>query len=354
MIDTPSRPAAAGATRRNATVLPQISRTDVLPDSQRPIDVTAIIVNYNTAHLLDRAIGLLRESAAGLSLQLSIVDNASRDGSADYIRDHYADGVDCDFVANPANVGFGRANNQMLASARGRYILLLNTDAFVEPETLSRTVAYMDAHPKAGVLGVRLVGSDGILQPSCRYFPTPWNSFLFRSGLYRRFTSTRMVDDMDWDHASVRRCDWVPGCYYLVRREVVDRVGLFDPRYFMYFEEVDHCRAVKAAGYDVIYFPDTTVVHVGGESAKSDAALTASGRQISAFQVESELLYFRKHHGRLGLAFHVLASLLIDLARGGWHTLRDRASRAFSVQWKAARTWLSLLRRTRFGAQATH
>jgi N-acetylglucosaminyl-diphospho-decaprenol L-rhamnosyltransferase len=315
-----------------------------------PVDVTAIIVSYNTAHLLEQAIGLLKESAAGMTLQISIVDNASRDGSVALIHQRFAD---CDFIANTANVGFGRANNQMLASARGRYVLLLNTDAFVEPQTLHKTVEFMDQNPRCGVLGVRLEGRDHVLQPSCRYFPTPWNSFLVRTGLNRVFTSARLVDDMGWDHASVRECDWVPGCYYLVRREVIEEVGLFDPRFFLYYEEVDHCRAVKAAGWKVVYFPHTTVIHIGGESAKSDGRLTSSGGQIAELQVESELLYFRKHHGWSGLLAHLALKLLADVALVVKALLRQRAVGILRAQWRDWVVWSKLLRRTRWGVQAT-
>ena len=277
------------------------------------MDLTAIIVNYNTGYLLDKSIGALRAASAGFQLQVVVVDNASRDDSLHVLREKFSD---CDIVESPQNVGFGRANNQALSLARGRYMLLLNTDAFVALDTLHKTLAYMEANPQCGVLGVKLVGRDGVLQPSCRYFPTPWNVFLARAGLGRFFPGSRLVDDMRWDHASVRECDWVPGCYYLVRRGVLDAVGLFDPRYFLYYEEVDHCRTVKAAGWQVVYYPHTTVVHIGGESAKSDSALTQSGRQISALQIESELLYFRKHHGVTGLCLamvleHVAAAVLV-------------------------------------------
>ena len=241
-----------------------------------------------------------------------MVDNASRDGSVDILRTRYPN---VELIENPTNVGFGRANNQALPRIRGRYVVLLNTDAFVAPDTLQKTVDFMEAHPRCGVLGVKLVGRDGALQPSCRYFPTPWNVFLARTGLKRFFPGTRLVDDMSWDHASVRECDWVPGCYYLVRREVIERVGLFDPRYFLYYEEVDHCRAVRRAGWSVMYYPFTKVVHTGGESAESEGPLTTCGRQIFAQQIESELLYFRKHYGRIGLLFaFILASLVIPLS----------------------------------------
>jgi N-acetylglucosaminyl-diphospho-decaprenol L-rhamnosyltransferase len=317
---------------------------------QGAVDVTVIVVNYNTASLLEPSIRPLQASAGGLGLQVSIVDNASRDDSAALIAERFPG---CDFVANSVNVGFGRANNQMLASARGRYVLLLNTDAFVGPDTLRSTVEFMDRHPDYGVLGVRLVGRDGSLQPSCRYFPTPWNSFLLRTGLERFFPGTRPIDDMHWDHASTRECDWVPGCYYLVRRATIDQVGLFDPRFFLYFEEVDHCRTVKAAGWKVVYFAHTTVVHIGGESAKSDSTLTSSGRQISDLQVESEFLYFRKHHGRMGLATHIGLTLLGDLIVGAKDLLRARAGGGLHGQWRAWRTRLTLLRRTAWGVSPT-
>lgn len=307
------------------------------------VDVTVIIVNYNTKELLRPCIDALRQGAGGHRLQIVIVDNDSRDGSADLLRAEYAE---CELLFNTSNVGFGRANNQAAARSRGRYVLLLNTDAFVARDTLDRTVRYLDEHPACALLGARLVGRDGDLQPSCRYFPTPWNEFLVRVGLARFFPSTRLVDDMTWDHATPRECDWVPGCYYLVRRQVVDQVGLFDPRFFLYYEEVDHCRAVKAAGWKVVFFPDATVVHIGGESAKSDAALTSAGRQISALQIESSLLYFRKHHGRAGLWLNLVLVTFADALLAAKWLVRHRMWRGVGPYWAHARTTWSLWRKT--------
>ena len=314
------------------------------------IDVTAIIVNYNTRALLRPCVDALRAGATGLRLQIVIVDNGSRDGSAAVLRSEFGD---CELLINTDNVGFGRANNQALALARGRLLLLLNTDAFVAPDSVTRTVRYLDEHPRCALLGARLVGRDGTLQPSCRYFPTPWNEFLARAGLARFFPRTALVDDMGWDHASPRECDWVPGCYYLVRRSVVDQVGLFDPRFFLYYEEVDHCRAVKAAGWQVMYCPHSTVVHIGGESAKSDAELTSSGRQISALQIESGLLYHRKHHGRLGLCLAVVLETFADLLLALKWLLRRRTLRGAGVYWAHAATTWSLLRRTGWARHPT-
>lgn len=288
-----------------------------------------LIVNFNTASLLPAMFEACRLAARNLEVRYWVVDNASQDNSVVVLREQFPY---AGLEVNGQNVGFGRANNQLLPHVTGDYVLLLNTDAFVAPDTLERTLAHMQANPACGVLGVKLVGREGDLQPSCRYFPTPWNLFLTRTGLGRLFPGMRMVDDMAWDHTSVRECDWVPGCYYLVRRAVLEQVGLFDPRFFLYYEEVDHCRRVKAAGWQVIYFPDTTVIHVGGESAKSVGKLSDSGRQLSALQVESELLYFRKHGGWPSLIQHVCLTaigtayvMLKDaLKRRGWAAVRQR------------------------------
>jgi GT2 family glycosyltransferase len=314
------------------------------------VDVSVIVVNYNTAHLLAEMFAALAAGRGALVLQIIVVDNASRDNSVDVLRAKFPD---VELIVNTVNVGFGRANNQALARVRGRYVLLINTDAFVAPDTLPLTVAYMDAHARCGVLGVKLVGRDGALQPSCRYDPTPWNLFLAATGMGRFFPRTRLVDDMTWDHASVRECDWVPGCYYLVRSEVIARVGLFDPRFFMYYEEVDHCRAVRKAGFDVIFYPFSQVVHLGGESAASDAAVTRAGRQISALQIESELLYFRKHDGMTGVFAAVSLAMLADAINAAKGLFKRLDTERVAASARHGWTTLTLLFKTALASRPT-
>jgi N-acetylglucosaminyl-diphospho-decaprenol L-rhamnosyltransferase len=315
-------------------------------------DVSVLVVNYNTERLLTPMWDALMTARRNLQLQVIVVDNASRDGSVNLLR---ADPrfASADLIINQTNVGFGRANNQCVPTAQGRYLLLLNTDAFVSPETLQTTVAFMDAHPKHGVLGVQLIGSDGKAQPSCRYFPTPWNQFLARSGFSRFFPSVKMVDDLDWDHGSPRECDWVTGCYFLIRREVVDSVGLFDPRYFLYCEEVDLCRRVKQAGWGVVFFNGTKVIHLGGESAKSEGPLTPGGQQISALQIESEMLYFRKHNGIKGVVTYVLLAWLSDFIDASKGLIKGRGLLGLKVIGQNARAVGSTLFKTRLGTTPT-
>lgn len=317
-------------------------------------DVSVIIVSYNTQHLLQEAVEKLDSAANGLIVQRIFVDNNSSDQSVAVIRHEFSNDR---LIVNTTNVGFGRANNQALPFVNGRYVLLLNTDAFVAPDTLRKTVAYMDAHPRCGILGVRLEGRDGLLQPCARYFPTPWNTFLQRTGLNIVFKSVQLIDDLDWDHGSVRACDWVVGCYYLVRKEVIEQVGLFDPRYFLYFEEVDHCFAAKKAGWDVVFYPHTTVVHIGGESAKSVGEITKGGRQLEGIQVESELLYFRKNLGLPLCILHLLLSFLAAM----YVTLKQliKAARAgrrpagIASPWQHAVMVSRLFWRTQWATTAT-
>lgn len=318
--------------------------------AEQPPLVDVLVVNYNTASLLQPMFSACEVATEGLRARYWVVDNASRDDSVLVLREQFPD---VGLEVNSQNVGFGRANNQLLKHVQGDYVLLLNTDAFVAPDTFRKTLAYMPANPQCGVLGVKLLGRDGALQPSCRYFPTPWNTFLARTGLSRFLPRTQMVDDMAWDHASVRECDWVPGCYYLIRREVIDQVGLFDPRFFLYYEEVDHCKRVKAAGWQVVYYPDTSVVHIGGESAKSDSAISESGRQISALQIESEMLYFRKHHGLSGLWFHLVLTALGDGYLVVKDLLKGRGKRSMALHWRHLSQTVRLCLQTQWAAHPT-
>jgi N-acetylglucosaminyl-diphospho-decaprenol L-rhamnosyltransferase len=299
------------------------------------MDLSVILVSYNTAETTLKALRHLFVSDHALEMEVVVVDNASKDGSAEAIARAYPD---IPIVKNAVNVGFGRANNQALDLVKGRYLLLLNTDAFVGAQTIASTVGYMEQHPSCGVLGAKLVGGDGKLQPSCRYFPTPWNLFLMESGMGRFFKGVQMVDNMAWDHDSVRSCDWVPGCYYLVRREVVDRVGLFDPVFFMYCEEVDHCHATKKAGWEVTYFPEP-VVHLGGESAKTEGDISKQGRQLAPLQIESEFIYFRKNMGLAG----VVARLLLATTANAMGLIKNsvRLAPVSVLQSHFSQSWLT-------------
>ena len=313
-------------------------------------DLCVVLVNYNTAHLLERCIGQVRSASRGLAVRVVIVDNASRDGSANFIREHLPD---CVLIANATNVGFGRANNQALEFCNSPYVLLLNSDAFVFPDTLAKSVAYLNAHPRCGVLGVRLMNEADQGWYTGRDFPSPWRNFLLQVGLARMPDTTPLPHDALAPTGETWFCDWVVGCYYMVRREVIQQVGLFDPRYFLYFEEVDHCRAVKRAGWTVECLATARAIHIGGGSAESEGELTAGARQISALQIESELLYFRKHNGLAGLLATVSLALLGDAIRALKWVLKGRSFGGAAVYLRNAALVCRLALKTRLGTTAT-
>ena len=314
------------------------------------VDLSIVVVNYNTCHLLAELFASIARATQGLSLQVIVVDNASTDRSVEHLQ---KSAYPIELVLNQKNVGFGRANNQALPLVRGRHVLLLNTDAFVSQDTLTKTVAWMDEHPACGVLGVKLIGRDGALQPSCRYRPTVVNIFLNKTGFGKWLPFVKAVDDMTWAHDAVRECDWVPGCYYLIRREVLRTVGLFDPRFFMYYEEVDHCIRVQQAGWKVFFYPFTQVVHIGGESAKSVAEISKTGRQISALQMESEWLFVRKHHGLWGLWAHLALLVLADLIQLAKDLIKRRCGAVALQNLARMRAAWTILNKTRWGMVPT-
>lgn len=259
-----------------------------MPDD--PIDISAIIVSYNTREMTLECLRTLHTDLAGTRAEIFVVDNASTDNSADAIRDAFPHAI---VIANTQNAGFGAANNQAMAQARGRYLLLLNSDAFVKPGAVQALVAYLDAHPKTAIAGPRLLNKDGSLQVSCFRYPSPgraWCENLWLSTLFR--THGRIGDYRRWPHDREREVDWVIGACLLVRREAYARVGGFDERFFMYAEETDWQARIRDAGWKIAFTPAAQVTHLGGASG-------SAGPNPHFF--ESLDRYEYKHHGATGL-----------------------------------------------------
>jgi len=277
-----------------------------------------IVISFNTRDLLRECLSTLQREARGLSYETIVVDNASRDDSADMVA---AEFPEMRIIRSKINLGFAAANNLAFKVARGRYVVLLNSDAFLRPNALRDSIARMDSNPRAGLAGGRLVGRDGSFQPSARMYPSLLNNFLTMSGLAANYPHSRLLGRMDrtWaDPLAPAQVDWVPGAYSIIRRSVLDRIGFFDERFFFYCEEVDLCRRIKAAGSEVWYWPDIEVVHLGGESAKTVKNQRISpSSQLELWRMRSGLLYFRKHHG----AYGAWSTMLLE---SWWHRLRAR------------------------------
>jgi GT2 family glycosyltransferase len=275
--------------------------------SSYPYAVSVIVVSFNTRDLLRECLqSILAECARlpqGLSAEVLVVDNASGDGSPEMVaREFSTSRIPVRLIRSHVNLGFGAANNLVLNKAEGRYPVLLNSDAFFHPGALRLAVEHMDANPDAGIGGARQVGRNGSWQPSARSFHSIWHAALVLTGLSARFPRSRIfgAPDRTWaDPLQPARVDWVPGSFLILRREALLKTGLFDPAFFLYYEEVDLCRRMKAAGYRVYYWPDIVVTHIGGESSRQLPSLkfSESDLQVVLWRMRSTLLYYRKHHG---------------------------------------------------------
>lgn len=281
--------------------------------SAYPFDLSIVVVSFNTRELLRECLTSLLAECDRLpqpaTAEIFVVDNASRDGSAemvaaDFVPLTHAPGsrVSICLIASDVNLGFGAANNLALEQARGRYLVLLNSDAFFHPGSLARAVAHMDANTATGIGGARLVSRDGAWQPSARRFHSIACDAMVMTGLSYRYPHSRIfgAPDRTWaDPATPADVDWVPGAFSILRRAALAKAGLFDPAFFLYYEEVDLCRRIKAAGYTISYWPEIVVTHIGGESSRqlSSLAFSATAAQVVKWRMRSTLLYYRKHHG---------------------------------------------------------
>jgi GT2 family glycosyltransferase len=271
------------------------------------ITASIIVVSFNTRDLLRECLTSLREECTrlpeGVSAEILVVDNGSPDGSADMVAAEFSgSGVPVRLIRSDVNLGFGVANNRAIEVAQGRYLVLLNSDAFFHSGALARALAHMEADASAGVGGARLVGRDGAWQPAARMFPSILRDAFILTGLASRFPRSRFFSaaERTWADPSVPAdVDWVTGAFMILRREALAKAGLFDPAFFLYCEEVDLCRRVKDAGFCVRYWPDTVVTHLHGESSRRVDAqvLSENESQVVLWRMRSMLLYYRKHHG---------------------------------------------------------
>ncbi|HEX3470421.1 MAG TPA: glycosyltransferase family 2 protein [Silvibacterium sp.] len=271
----------------------------ILDSSGLMFDISIVIVSFNTRDVLRECLQSVERESIGLLVEVLVVDNHSSDGSAEMVENEFPQ---VRVIRSEVNLGFASANNVALAVARGRYLVLLNSDAFLCPNALTLAVQHMDQQSAVGLAGARLVGRDYSWQPSARMFPSLLTDFFVLTGLADRFPKSRIFGRFDrtWaDPMLAARADWVPGAFSIIRAEALSTAGLFDPGFFLYSEEVDLCKRIRNAGFEVWYWPDIVVIHIGGESSRQVKSLemSSAGAQLVLWRMRSTLLYYRKHHG---------------------------------------------------------
>lgn len=268
--------------------------------------LSIVIVNYNVEYFLEQCLYSVRRALQGIEGEVYVVDNNSVDGSLKMLATKFPE---VKVIANKENVGFSRANNQAIRVSTGEYVLLLNPDTVVEDDTFSKCITFMDSHPDAGGLGVKMVDGKGRFLPeSKRGLPTPMTAFYKMFGLTKLFPHSKRFARYYMGHLSneeTNEVEILAGAYMLMRREALDKVGLLDETFFMYGEDIDLSYRITQGGYKNYYFPETRIIHYKGESTKK-----TSVNYVFVFYKAMEI-FVKKHFGHKRAS---IFSFLINLA----------------------------------------
>jgi len=269
--------------------------------------LSIIIVNYNVKYFLEQCLHSVRKACIPVgNSEIFVVDNNSVDGSAEMVREKFPE---INLVANDRNKGFSYANNQAIKIAKGEYVLLLNPDTIVEEDTFEKIVKFMDEHPDAGGLGVKMLdGKGNFLPESKRGLPTPKVAFYKMFGLSRIFPKSKTFNKYHLgylDDDKIHEVDVLSGAFMLLRKDALKKVGLLDESFFMYGEDIDMSYRLSKAGYRNYYFPETRIIHYKGESTKK-----GSVNYVLMFY-NAMIIFARKHFSPQNAK---LLSLLINMA----------------------------------------
>jgi GT2 family glycosyltransferase len=253
------------------------------------------------------------EQTKAITFEVIVIDNASSDDSAEMVKEEFPQAF---LIENSENSGFAAANNQGIVIAKGRYVLLLNSDTIILDDVIKKTVLFADAHREAAVVGCRVLNADKTLQQTCFMFPSVLNMLLAATYLSKLFPQNRFFgrEYMTWwDGNDVREVDVVAGCFMLVRREAAQQVGVLDNRYFVYGEETDWCYRFKQAGWNILYTPEAEIIHYGGQTSQQLA------REFR-WQLEgSQLIFMKLHKGEITFLAARLLTALFLLLRIPYH-----------------------------------
>lgn len=233
------------------------------------MELSIIIINYNVKEFLQNLIHSLQKALSKITHEIIVVDNASDDGSVEFIRDKFPQ---IHLIVNKTNVGFSKANNEALKISKGKFILLINPDTIVSEDTINRMIYFLNQNPDAGLAGCKILNPDGSLQLACRRsFPGPWTSFCKVTGLSTLFPKSKLFAKYNLtylDENSTYEVDAISGSFMMMNREAYEKVGGFDEQFFMYGEDLDLCYRIQKNGYKVYYYPGTQIIHYKGESTK--------------------------------------------------------------------------------------
>lgn len=252
------------------------------------MDLSIIIVNLNTCELLKQCLQAVHNSVMGIDFEVIVVDNGSYDESVGFVKQQYPH---LRLIENKSNIGFAKANNQGIKVSKGRYLLLLNSDAFLLENTIKEMINFADNQNEVAVVGSMWLNPDGSFQASYNDFPKLLPECMLSLGIAKILYSPFFPSYPPEESTKIKRCDWVGGACMLVRKSAIDEVGLLNENYFMYVEEADWCYRMVKAGWEVFYLPQAKVIHLGGQSADR----ISLQQQIRLYQ--SKYYFFLNHYG---------------------------------------------------------
>jgi len=300
------------------------------------VDVSITVVAWNVKDLLYNCLRSVYDQTKGVDFEVIYVDNASKDGSVEMVRKEFAE---VRILENEKNEGFIKASNQGIEIAKGRYILLLNSDTVILDNAIEKMVKFADSHPEAAAVGCKVLWPDKTLLRTCFMYPSCLNMLLSTTYLYKLFPKSKFFgrERMTWwDFNDVREVEAICGCCCLVRREAIEQVGLMDEAYFVYGDDPDWCYRFKSNGWRILFTPEAKIIHVGDQTTKK------MPKEFKLQLFGSQLIFMKLHRSKLAFQFARFLTALFCLLRVPyWLAMallhRNQRKRSFEV----ARTYLT-------------
>jgi len=258
------------------------------------MELSIIIVNYNTKELTKQTIDSVKKTVNNIEYEIVLVDNASVDGSIEFFKDIYESDNRVQLIFNNENLGFAKANNIAIMKSKGRNILLLNSDTIVKEACIEKCVAYLNQHNDVGALGPKILLNNGELDHACkRGFPTPAASLYYMLKLEKLYPKSKNFGQYRMtylDDNEIGEVDALTGAFMMIKREVIDKVGVLDDDFFMYAEDIDWCYRIKDAGWKIMYYPQAEMIHLKGQSSKKKR------KYKTIYQFHKTMLQFYNKH----------------------------------------------------------
>ncbi len=253
--------------------------------------LSIVVVNYNVKNLLKKCLESIFKYEKDIELEVIVVDNNSKDHSQEMLK---RDFPRIKLIENKRNVGFSRACNQGIKQSQGRYILLLNPDTEFTSGGFKKMIDFMASKPEVGICGPKMMDQEGNIQFSCRSFPSYLTAISSSQSILNRIFPENFLSQKyllrEKDHSQISEVDWVSGSCLLTKREMFEKIGLLDERFYMYVEDVDLCYRAKKSGFSVFYFPEVMVIHHIGKSTQKEEFIMQVEHHRSMYY------FYKKHH----------------------------------------------------------